>query len=258
MTNARYIGQSAEVNSQPLPAPRERLSRERAGNRGDGPAHNSALLREIAQSRKAACARMSHTPLSARAAKRRCDFVTLVSQYTRLRHAGRQYVGRCPFHAERHPSCYFHPEKKIFHCFGCGCGGDVFAFVMRAEGCSFPRALEIVLEFSSGVARSGSPQSGEQFGVRVEGEALLARAAGELHSPDSRASILARLDETERVLAAIRRTNDAHSRLLATACESGERSEPFLVTNRITDERSCPIRGRVRVARRSARGVFLC
>lgn len=171
--------------------------------------------------------------VDSRETKLLCDFVLIASRYTRLRPAGRQYVGLCPFHAERHPSLYVQPQRKNFYCFGCGAGGDVFDFVMRAEECGFRRALEIVAEFSSGVARSGSPRSGERFGTRVEGEALLARAAGGQDSPDSRASILARLDETERVLAAIRRTNDENLRSLATACEPERGS--LLVTNGITE-----------------------
>lgn len=173
--------------------------------------------------------------LDAREVKARADFLAIVSRYTKPRRSGRQYLALCFFHSERDPSLYVDPERKLFRCFGCGLGGDLFAFVMRAEGCNFPRAVQIVAEFSSGVAHSGSPRSGERFGVRVEGEALSACAAGEQHSPDSRASILARLDETERVLAAIQRTNDADYLRLARACEPGERSEPLFIRNRITD-----------------------
>lgn len=159
--------------------------------------------------------------MTAREVKCACDFLAIASRYdVQLQRVGNQFRARCPFHSERHPSFYLHPEQKVFHCFGCGRGGDVFTFVILAESCTFPRALEIVAESSSGVARSGSPQSGERFGVREEGgQALLARAAGEPHSPHSRTAILARLDETERVLAAIRRTNDADYLRLATACE---------------------------------------
>lgn len=83
-------------------------------------------------------------PLDAREVKQHADFLTIVFRYTQLRRAGRQYVGLCPFHWERHPSFYVEPERKIWKCFGCGAGGDVFAFVMRAESCDFARAVEIV------------------------------------------------------------------------------------------------------------------
>lgn len=91
--------------------------------------------------------------LDARNVKARADFVCIASRYTSLRRSRRQYVGLCPFHSERHPSFYVHPEKKIFYCFGCGAGGDLFDFVMRAEGCDFLGSLQLVAEFSSGVAR---------------------------------------------------------------------------------------------------------
>lgn len=93
----------------------------------------------------------------------------------------------------------------------------MFDFVKRIEDCDFRQALEIVSEF--GVARESEPRSGERFRAREGGEAPSARGAGGQDSPYSRARILALLDATERVLAAIRRTNDEHSRLLATACE---------------------------------------
>lgn len=83
-------------------------------------------------------------PLLASEVKARADFVAIASRYTRLRRAGRQYVGLCPFHSERHPSLYVHPEKKIFYCFGCAAGGDLFDFIMRAEDCGFTDALRIV------------------------------------------------------------------------------------------------------------------
>jgi len=86
--------------------------------------------------------------LDAREVKSRADFVAIASRYTSLYRSGRQYVGLCPFHRERHPSFYIHPEKKVFHCFGCGAGGDLFRFVMVVEGCDFQRALEIVAAFS--------------------------------------------------------------------------------------------------------------
>ena len=83
--------------------------------------------------------------------KSRADFFSIASRYVRrLRRAGRQFVGLCPFHSERHPSLYIHPEKKIFYCFGCNAGGDLFDFVMRSEGCDFSEALRIVSGFSGG------------------------------------------------------------------------------------------------------------
>jgi hypothetical protein len=94
-------------------------------------------------------------PLDARDVKARADLVAIAGRYTRLRRAGRQFVGLCPFHSERRPSFYVEPERKIWKCFGCGLGGDLFDFVMRAEGCDFPLALEIAAGFSFGGASEG-------------------------------------------------------------------------------------------------------
>ncbi len=88
--------------------------------------------------------------VEARRVKQRCDFFAIASRYTRLRRAGRQYVALCPFHSERHPSFYVELSRKVFYCFGCGVGGDVFDFIMRAERCDFSRALELVEKFSNG------------------------------------------------------------------------------------------------------------
>ena len=118
------------------------------------------------------------TQLIASEVKVRANFVAIVSEYTSLRRCGRQYLGRCPFHSERHPSFYIHEDKKVFHFFGCGAGGDVFAFVMRAEGCDFRRALETVLRFATGVARPSGPRSGQAPIASL----LSSRALGSSHS----------------------------------------------------------------------------
>jgi DNA primase len=88
--------------------------------------------------------------LNARELKSRVDLVLFAGQFTPLRRSGRQFLGLCPLHTERHPSFYVHPVKQVFKCFGCGVGGDLFAFVMRVEGCGFLDALRIVAEFSDG------------------------------------------------------------------------------------------------------------
>lgn len=74
------------------------------------------------------------------------DIVKLVGDYVKLRKSGSNYVGLCPFHQEKTPSFAVHPLKQIFHCFGCGAGGDVFKFVMLIENVTFPEALERLAE----------------------------------------------------------------------------------------------------------------
>jgi hypothetical protein len=115
-------------------------------------------------------------------AKQRANMFAIASRYTHLRRNGRQHIGLCPFHKERHPSFYIHPEKKVFYCFGCGAGGDVFALVMRAENCDFRRALKVVQGLSLGVARGSEPRSGECFGARAGASPQPAKRAA-AHSP---------------------------------------------------------------------------
>ncbi|HEV2426557.1 MAG TPA: DNA primase [Terriglobia bacterium] len=74
------------------------------------------------------------------------DIVRIVGDYVQLRKAGVNFKGLCPFHQEKTPSFNVHPQKQIFHCFGCGVGGDVFKFVMMIESVSFPEALKRVAE----------------------------------------------------------------------------------------------------------------
>ncbi len=73
--------------------------------------------------------------------KEAADIVEVASRYTTLKKAGRYYRGLCPFHQEKTPSFYVDPEKKLYHCFGCGAGGDVIKLVMEMEGVSFMEAL---------------------------------------------------------------------------------------------------------------------
>lgn len=74
------------------------------------------------------------------------DIVKIVGDHVKLRKAGANFMGLCPFHQEKTPSFAVHPVKQIFHCFGCGVGGDVFKFVMLLENLSFPEALHRLAE----------------------------------------------------------------------------------------------------------------
>ena len=69
------------------------------------------------------------------------DIVDLVGRFVNLRKAGVNYKGLCPFHAEKTPSFTVNPKKGIFHCFGCGVGGDAFGFIMKQDRLSFPEAV---------------------------------------------------------------------------------------------------------------------
>ncbi len=78
--------------------------------------------------------------------KQQADIVRVVGEYVRLKKSGQNFTGLCPFHSEKSPSFAVHPTKQIYHCFGCGVGGDVFKFVMEMEKCPFPEAIRIVAE----------------------------------------------------------------------------------------------------------------
>ena len=74
----------------------------------------------------------------------RLSIVEVVSDYVPLRRAGGNFLGLCPFHAEKTPSFNVNPAREIFHCFGCGAGGNAFSFVMKIEGLSFPEAVKLL------------------------------------------------------------------------------------------------------------------
>jgi DNA primase len=74
------------------------------------------------------------------------DIVRVVSEYVALRGTGSALKALCPFHSEKTPSFTVHRDKQFFHCFGCGAGGSVFDFVMRAERVTFPESVHIVAE----------------------------------------------------------------------------------------------------------------
>ncbi len=74
------------------------------------------------------------------------DIVDIISQYVQLKRSGRNYFGLCPFHNEKSPSFSVSPDKQIFHCFGCGVGGNVFTFLMKIEGISFIEAVQTLAE----------------------------------------------------------------------------------------------------------------
>ena len=72
------------------------------------------------------------------------DIVDIISQYVHLKRSGRNYFGLCPFHKEKSPSFAVSPDKQIFHCFGCGAGGNVIHFISKIEGLDFKDTLELL------------------------------------------------------------------------------------------------------------------
>ena len=74
------------------------------------------------------------------------DIVDIISQYVTLKRSGRNFFGLCPFHKEKTPSFSVSPDKQIFHCFGCGAGGNVIHFTSKIENVDFKESLEILAE----------------------------------------------------------------------------------------------------------------
>ncbi|APG44964.1 CHC2 zinc finger domain-containing protein [Syntrophotalea acetylenica] len=116
----------------------------------------------------------------------RADIVEVISDYVSLKRSGRNHVGLCPFHAEKTPSFNVNADRQIYHCFGCGVGGDVFAFLMNIEGLNFPDAVR---------------RLGERYGIEVEEEQV---------TPEEER----RREERERMLRVVEVACDFYHRLL--------------------------------------------
>ena len=93
------------------------------------------------------------------------DILEWVSRYASLKKTGQNWVGLCPFHTEKTPSFTVSPGKQVYHCFGCGEGGDVIGFLMKIDGATFPQAIKLLAE-RLGIPvlpqRSGEPNKADQ------------------------------------------------------------------------------------------------
>ena len=74
------------------------------------------------------------------------DIVDIISQYVILKRSGRNFFGLCPFHKEKTSSFSVSPDRQIFHCFGCGVGGDAITFICKIENVNYREAIEILAE----------------------------------------------------------------------------------------------------------------
>jgi len=99
----------------------------------------------------------------------RLSITEIIGEYVSLKRSGSNFLGLCPFHGEKTPSFNVNPAREIFHCFGCGAGGDIFTFVMKIEGISFPEALR-KLAARAGVEIAERPLSDAEKQLKQERE----------------------------------------------------------------------------------------
>jgi len=134
------------------------------------------------------------SPESVDRVRQAADIVEIVSAHTDLRQQGGRWVGLCPFHEERTPSFSVNPAEKLYYCFGCEAGGDVFGFVQEKEGIDFPEAVE---------------RLAERYGVELERE-----------QEDPRAE--AKRKRTERLRELLERTAAFYASYLWESTEAGK------------------------------------
>jgi DNA primase len=104
------------------------------------------------------------------------DIVDVVSSYLQLRRQGRNFVGLCPWHDDSRPSLQVNPERQSFKCWVCDIGGDVFSFVMKAEGLEFREALEMLAERAGVSLRPVSSKGSDSGGGHHREETLAPRS----------------------------------------------------------------------------------
>ena len=92
--------------------------------------------------------------------REKIDIVSLIFEYIPLARAGRNFKANCPFHGEKTPSFVVSPERQIWHCFGCGKGGDCFTFLMEYESLEFPESLRILAKKAGVQLQESAWQSG--------------------------------------------------------------------------------------------------
>jgi DNA primase len=138
--------------------------------------------------------------------KNAANIVEIVSETVQLKKAGINHVGLCPFHSEKTPSFTVSPDKQIFHCFGCGTGGNVFSFLMKQEGLTFPEAVK---------------RLAKRYGIDIPARTL---------SPKEKN----RISEKESLIDINRRAMDFFHRKLLNNI-SGRKARSYLAKRGITD-----------------------
>jgi len=157
------------------------------------------------------------------------DIVDVISSYVSLKKRGKNFLGLCPFHKEKTPSFNVSPDKQMYHCFGCGVGGNAFTFVMELEKVSFIEAVRTLAD-RAGIAL---PTEGGDTTQATENEGLynVCRLAG-LHFHDHSKTLLLSLGQDDGTLSVHEQT-EAPSRLT-------DKFAGPLATDRITDLQQLP------------------
>ena len=112
--------------------------------------------------------------------RQRTDIVDIISEYVQLNKQGRNYLGLCPFHQEKSPSFSVSTDKQVYHCFGCGAGGNVFSFLMEIEGLSFQEATikladKANIELGDSLTLSKSKSVPDDIKQMIEAHRLLSK-----------------------------------------------------------------------------------
>ncbi|MBU1570533.1 MAG: DNA primase [Proteobacteria bacterium] len=139
--------------------------------------------------------------------KNAADIVDLISESVVLKKAGRNHIGLCPFHSEKTPSFTVSYEKQIFYCFGCGTGGNIFAFLMKKEGHSFPEAVKYLAG---------------KYGVHIPDDAI---------TPEQKQKI----SEKENLLSVNKQAMNFFSKCL-TESNAGKKARDYLRKREISQE----------------------
>ena len=111
----------------------------------------------------------------------RVDIVEIVGQFVKLKRAGENWKGLCPFHSEKTPSFTVNPKRNIYHCFGCGVGGDVFKFVMSQDRVAFPEAVRSLAE-RAGVALPAAGRRTPETDSKLEALRRVMAAAADFYT----------------------------------------------------------------------------
>jgi DNA primase len=109
------------------------------------------------------------------------DLVDLISEVTKVKRSGRTFMAVCPFHEEKTPSMSVDRARGLYHCFGCGKGGDLFSFVQETQGLNFRESLE-VLARKAGVTLTEDPGAAQRRGRRGAGIDAIRKAIEVYHT----------------------------------------------------------------------------